>query len=266
MLNKLKYWLKPIDVIFDDFNGLVLDDVDKTKRRIFIDHGADILFVAHLDTVIEPRFIRKTRKRIYATGLDDRLGCLIAYELSEQLNADLLLTDNEESFKSTAQYHNYKDYKWIVEFDRYHDDVVVYDCGSIDFKVALMDYWKIGIGSFSDISVMNVTCCCMNLGIGYYNAHGQNSYCVIKQVYRQIEKLKLFYAKYKNTAFIRDVLFQKWAYVEDVISGGYCEICGWNGGVEIHGYRLCADCLRAMVNQYLFCENESSFSVTDDRQ
>jgi len=257
MLNKLKYWLRPIDDIFHDFDDFNLNTNDIAKRRIFIDRDADVLFVAHLDTVIKPKFIHKTKKRIYATGLDDRLGCLIAYELSKQLNADLLLTDHEESFKSTAQYHDYKDYKWIVEFDRYRDDVVVYNCGSKEFESALSEFWKIGIGSFSDICLMDVSCCCMNFGIGYYNAHGNDSYCTIKQVYRQIEKFKLFYAKYKDTAFIRDVPFSNLYMVDDVISDDYCEICGWNDGTKIYNYCICEDCLRAMMNQYLYANEET---------
>ena len=110
MLNKLRYWLKPINTIFEDFNGYVLDADDKTKHRIFIDRDASVLFVAHLDTVIKPKFHGKTNKRIYASGLDDRLGCLIAYELSEQLNADLLLTDHEESGGTTIAYQDCEKY------------------------------------------------------------------------------------------------------------------------------------------------------------
>ena len=253
MLNELKYWLIPKRHIFEDFTLDVLDANDTTKHRIFIDRDSDVLFVAHLDTVQEPKFIRKTRKRIYATGLDDRLGCLIAYELSEQLNADLLLTDHEESFKSTAQYHDYKDYKWIVEFDRYRDDVVVFDCGSKEFESALSEYWRIGIGSFSDICLMNVGCCCMNLGIGYYNAHGENSYCTIKQVYRQIDKFKQFYAKYKDVEFMRDVPFSA-PYVDD---DSICEICSWNYGKKVFGLYICEDCFNSMVTQYLYTDEKS---------
>lgn len=253
LLNRLKYWLRPIDEIFNSFSLFVLDNDNKTKRRIFIDRDANVLFVAHLDTCQKPKFFYKTRKRIFASGLDDRLGCLIAYELSEQLGADLLLTDNEESFESTAKNHDCKNYNWIVGFDRYRDDVVVYDCGSKSFESAISEYWKIGLGSFSDISLLQTENCCMNLGIGYYNAHHKNSYVTIKTVYRQIEKFKLFYAKYKDVAFIRDIKFQ-----EDYVLNGYCEMCGWQGGVEIHGYCLCEDCLRAMVNQYLFCEQDET--------
>ncbi len=257
MLNKLKYWLLPIDAIFDDFNihNFVLDCADKMKHRIFIDKESDVLFVAHLDTVIEPKFIRKTKKRIYATGLDDRLGCLIAYELSKELNADLLLTDHEESFNSTVKYHECKDYKWIVEFDRYQDDVVIYDCGSKDFEMAISEYWKVGIGSFSDISLIDVGCCCMNLGIGYYNAHSQDSYCTIKQTKRQIEKFKLFYAKYKDIAFKRDVPF----YDYDVYKDETCEICGWNEGKKVYDLFVCEDCFNAMVNQYLYDAEKSCY-------
>ncbi len=250
MLNKLKYWLNPIGVIFFDFELNVLDIGDNEKHRIFIDRKSDVLFVAHLDTVIEPKFIRKTKKRIYATGLDDRLGCLLAYELSKELNADLLLTDNEESFKSTAQYHDYKDYKWIVEFDRYRDDVVLYDCGSKEFENAIGEYWKIGMGSFSDICMINTESCCMNLGIGYYNAHGADSYCTIKQIKRQIRKFRLFYTKYKDVAFVRDIPYQDiYNYKEE---DDICEICSWNVGKKVFDLVVCEDCFNSIVTQYLY--------------
>jgi len=253
LLNKLKYWLKPINIIFQDFENYTLDSGDNTKHRIFIDRKSDVLFIAHLDTVVKPQFHYKTRKRIYATGLDDRLGCLVAYELAEQLGTDLLLTDHEESFNSTAKYHSCKNYNWIVEFDRYQDDIVLYECGSKDFENVINEYWRIGLGSFSDISLLDTESCCMNLGIGYYNAHSKNSYAKIKTVYRQIEKFKLFYAKHKDTAFIRDVSFRLWTWADNN-DGDYCELCGWNDGTRIYDYCICADCLRAMVNQYLYCE------------
>ena len=255
MLNKLRYWLKPKQDIFRDFEKYVLDIDDDIKHRIFIDRKSKVLFVAHLDTVIEPKFIRKNKNRIYATGLDDRLGCLAACELSQQLDADLLLTDHEESFESTAKYHDCKNYNWIVEFDRYKNDVVVYDCGSKDFENALNEYWYVGLGSYSDICLMDATCCCMNLGIGYYNAHGENSYVTIKTVYKQIEKFRLFYEKYKDVAFIRDVPFQAIIDNDDDI----CEICNWDYGKKIYDLIICEDCFNSMVTQYLYKEDEILF-------
>lgn len=256
LLNKLKYWLKPKQHIFENFGLNVLDANDDSKHRIFIDRESDVLFVAHLDTVQEPKFIRKTKKRIYATGLDDRLGCLVAYELSIELNADLLFTDHEESFSSTAQYHDYKDYKWIVEFDRYRNDVVIYDCGSKEFESALSEFWRIGIGSFSDICLMDVTCCCMNLGIGYYNAHSKDSYCTIRQVKKQIKKFEQFYIKYKDIAFIRDVPFSE-PYIDDDKS--LCEICNWDYGTKVYDIVICEDCFNTMVMQYLYTNEESCY-------
>lgn len=251
MLNKLRYWLKPIDIIFDDFRDYVLDTDDNKRHRIFIDRESDVLFVAHLDTVIKPKFIRKTNKRIYATGLDDRLGCLAACELSQQFNTDLLLTDHEESFESTAQYHDHKGYKWIVEFDRYRDDVVVYDCGSKEFENAISEYWKIGLGSFSDICMMDVECCCMNLGIGYYDAHSEDSYVVIKQFHRQVEKFRLFYEKYRDKQFLRDIPYWE-TVIDDYKDDGLCEMCSFNYGKKVYDLTICEDCFSTMVMQYLY--------------
>ena len=60
-----KFWFKPIDKIFSTFGDHVLDGNDPKKRRIFIDRGSDILFVAHLDTVLDPLFVKENKKRIY---------------------------------------------------------------------------------------------------------------------------------------------------------------------------------------------------------
>ena len=141
-----------------------------------------------------------------------------------------------------------------MEFDRYRDDVVVYDCGSKDFENVLSEYWRIGFGSFSDICLMDVTCCCMNLGIGYYNAHDKNSYVTKKTFNKQIEKFKLFYAKYRDVAFIRDTPFYRFIDNDDDI----CEMCGWSIGKKVYDLYICEDCFNAMVTQYLYQSEEKS--------
>jgi len=158
-INDLKYWLNPKENIFADFDSFILDSNDPNKHRIFIDRGSLILLVAHIDTVQTPKFIKKTKKRIWAQGLDDRLGCTIAYQLSEELNTDLLICDNEEKCRSTGQFHELKDYNWIAEFDREGKDVVTYDLDCESFRNAISEYWKQGFGTFSDILKLQTTTC-----------------------------------------------------------------------------------------------------------
>ena len=204
MLNDLRWWLRPRRKIIRHFRNFVLDKQDFWKRRIFIDRGSKVLFMAHLDTVQTPKLVSATRHRIYAQGLDDRLGCMIASKLSLELGADLLLTDHEESAGTTARYHICKDYNWIVEFDRAGEDVVTYDLDSVEFRNAIRGYWHLYPGMYSDICELKTETCCMNLGIGYERAHSTDSYVTTKVFNRQIEAFRKFYAEYKDVEFKQD--------------------------------------------------------------
>ncbi len=249
----LKYWLKPTKQLFADFRNFVLDWENPEQNRIFIDRDSDVLFVAHIDTVIKPKYVRRRKtkkgkiKRIYAQGLDDRLGCMLAYELSEQFGADLLICDNEEKCQSSGQFHNLKDYNWIAEFDRTGDDVVTYDLDNGAFRDALGELWDIGIGTFSDILQLETMACCVNIGIGYEFAHSKDSFVCIKTMKKQIDKFRRFYAKYKDVKFVRDYkphdLWDDYPY-----GGGECELCGMLGDVEyMFGHIICKECFEYML-------------------
>lgn len=272
-IKKLKYWLSNKEQLFADFDSYVLDKFDKNKHRIFIDRGSSILFVAHIDTVHPPKFVksRKTKsgniKRVYAHGLDDRLGCMIAHQLSEELNVDLLICDLEEKCRSTGHFHELKDYNWIAEFDRENKDVVTYDLDCDTFRHALTDYWKVGFGTYSDILKLQTTACCMNLGIGHHFSHSKDSYVCVKTMNRQIVKFREFYKKYKDTPFVRD--YRPQSFYNDYIYDDYnedhgyiqrdyqgvCEICGlYNKTAYVFDHILCQDCLEEMITYY--CYNE----------
>ena len=251
MIKKLKYWLKSKEILFADFKRFTLDYKDLNKRRIFIDRKSDVLFVAHIDAVQTPKYIRtrKTKsgklKRIYAQGLDDRLGCMLAYELSNEFDADLLICDNEEKFQSTGQYHRLKDYNWIVEFDRAGNDVVTYNLDSPKFLTVLSEFWNVGIGACSDISELETTTCCMNIGIGYEFAHSKDSYVDVKTLNKQLDKFRTFYSLYADTKFEQELTDN---FME-------CEICYGNYNVaETFGYLICEDCFNVMFNNYYIAD------------
>lgn len=252
-LNTLEYWLKSPEKIFMDLQSSVLDWENPERNRIFIDKDADVLFVAHIDTVLTPKYIRQRKtksgivKRIYAHGLDDRLGCLIAYGLSKELDADLLICDNEEMCRSTGQFHNLKDYNWIVEFDRAGGDVVTYDLDNVEFREALSKYWHIGIGAFSDISQLETLSCCMNIGIGYEFAHSRDSYVDVKTMRRQVARFRRFYEEYKDVKFVQDITY------EEVGSAGECVLCNDAGICEtVYGYQICRECFEVMMADYQY--------------
>lgn len=254
LIAKLKYWLKSKEKLFVDFQKFTIDFNDPKKQRIFIDRKSDILFVAHIDTVQKPKFIKKTKNRIYAAGLDDRLGCLIAHELSTELKTDLLICDLEESAKSTGQYHKLKEYNWIVEFDRAGNDVVTYDLDNIDFRQALSEYWEIGFGAFSDVCQLKTQACCVNVGIGYQHAHSKDSYVGLKTMRKQIAKFKQFFNEYKDTKFEQDLFVEfdefncDYSYKSSI---GECEICGIMADVDyVFGHIICEGCFEDMYSQY----------------
>ena len=262
----MTYWLTPINRIFRDFKDNTLDYDNRLKRRIFIDNNSDVLLVAHLDTVLKPRFLRHKKNKIYASGLDDRLGCMVAYRLAAQLKADLLLTDLEESAKTTAKHHDCKKYNWIAEFDRMGDDVVTYDCDNVEFRDVLKEQWKIGFGSYSDISSLVTKACCVNVGIGYKNAHDKNSSVCLNTLSRQIDKFIAFFELHKNTSFERDeTIRQRYGvigYTGNYYAGNRycsdnlidedindCEMCGSVFTEKVYGHFICEACFETMFKE-----------------
>ena len=247
-MNKMDYKLlnlcfKDKESIFSYFatKGKVLDCSDLTKRRVFIDNGGSVLFVGHLDTVLPPKIHKMTANTIVAQGLDDRLGLYVILTLLKSgVKADVLLTDGEESAKSTAKYHNLKNYNWVCEFDRGGTDFVSYGLANKDLKNILSQTWPEGVGSFTDICFFKTEIACFNLGIGYHQAHGKNSYVKIMDVENQIEKFKTFYVKNSGIAFKQDGTdFDNWLS---------CDVCGSVWEVKpIHGYNVCKDCIEKFI-------------------
>lgn len=269
MLTKTDYWLQPIGLIFKDLKRHRLG-VGRT-RRLFVDRGSDILFVAHLDTVEPPRYDGWTGSRLLGAGFDDRLGCKIAYNLGEELGCDVLLTDLEEQGESTAQHHTLKGYNWICEFDRAGDDVVTYGMENEQWLAVLKKYWDVNPGLFSDISFMNTDCCAMNLGIGYQHAHSKNSYYDVDVVNSQILLFRHFFKKQCKNKYIadeskRESVQYNWAgsgfdlgfsSSSNLYNGtpGYededqcCCICGNYADEMIYELPLCESCIDRMVNK-----------------
>ena len=269
LIKNLKDWYVPTKKIIERYPEQLITETDYRQRhRLFFDNNGKVLFVAHLDTVIEPKIMGLSKKRLYATGLDDRLGCMLAYTLGQKYQADILLTDDEESFQSTAQYHKCKDYNWIVEFDRRGNDVVTYGNNSPALLDALEKFWKIGVGSYSDICDLVTPICSFNLGIGYHLAHEQKSYVKLQQLREQIEKFGLFFDAYHDRQYLiadYDPADQVkyvddpwrddenlWSGLKDKYAVGYCSMCdsSANPVQHIYGYYLCRSCFSNMIYEY----------------
>jgi hypothetical protein len=165
------------------------------------DNGAKVLGVAHLDSVMfrKPRF---QGDFVQCPQLDDRLGVWILLDALPKMNIpmDVLLTTGEESCRSTAQFFMPdKTYNWVVEFDRAGSDVVFYQYE--DFAPYWHD-WDIGIGSYSDICVMeHLGVLCANVGIGYHQQHTKKCWADLRETNRQIRQFARFYEKNRNNRF-----------------------------------------------------------------
>jgi hypothetical protein len=241
---------KSTDKMFKYLRRYTLDAGTKTRRRVFIDNGAKVLFVAHMDTVCRPRFygVRKNTGPdiVHASGLDDRLGVYVINKLVQEcgLKADVLITDLEETGQTTANYHKAKDYNWIAEFDKAGSDVVTYGLACDDWNNALISrFGDIGIGSYTDICTLESTACAVNIGIGYERAHSKNSFFSISALEKQMEKFIAFYDDHCEKPYTRDKLpnyygqqgffyeglcdwgygYRNRVYDYDVNEGGYCE-------------------------------------------
>jgi hypothetical protein len=146
-----------------DMTVTMVEQPEPDNFYFFKDNGADVLAVAHLDTV-QPHHNRPAQiidtadgMVVYSGALDDRLGAYVILELLPALGIeyDWLLTTGEEMGMSTASYFNPpagKDYNWMIEFDRGGTDVVMYQYEDKEsLKLIRRSGAQIGDGIFSDI-------------------------------------------------------------------------------------------------------------------
>ena len=184
----------------DEFDSYGLRyTTDDNREFYFADNHADILAVAHLDTVQQTQQFSYNKEEglIYCSVLDDRLGAYIILEhLRKELKYDILLTVDEEQGKSTARSFNPgKKYKWMFSFDRKGTDVVLYQYETPALIKELSKYgFIIGKGNYSDIRELeHLGCKGFNIGTGYYNGHFEEGYAKINETAKNIVKFRNFY-------------------------------------------------------------------------
>lgn len=174
----------------------------KRERHIYVDNGTPVLLVAHIDTVQSPRYISPSD----GAGFDDRLGVYCTHQLVTTYPTwfDLLLTDYEESFGSTAQYFvPSHDYNFVVELDREGEDYVDYGLASEDFHKIMEQYgFTKSLGSYTDIVEMDhIKVSKVNIGIGVSGSHSLHSSFDPGVMYRQLDRLLALCADYKDQSF-----------------------------------------------------------------
>jgi hypothetical protein len=176
----------------------------------YSDRGADILFVAHLDTVAKAstrtaHFVDTAAGMVvFSRALDDRLGAYIGLELLPKLGItlDVLLTTGEEVGQSTAQYFaTEKKYNWVIEFDRGGTDVVMYQYEDFKTRELVRECGAVvGNGIFSDISHMDTLGIkCFNWGTGYMDYHYARSHAYLNDTFKMVDQFLSFYALNKDT-------------------------------------------------------------------
>lgn len=192
----------------DDFGLTTVGDLWRREPGsdfyLFKDNGADILSVAHLDTVVPDHqrmcgFIDTAGGPIvYSGALDDRLGAYILLDLLPRLGIvhDVLLTVGEEQGQSTAEcFNSEKPYNWMIEFDRGGTDVVMYqydDDETADLVRACGA--KVGQGSFSDIAFLEqLEIKGFNWGVGYADYHGPRSHAYLDDTVSMVARYLKFH-------------------------------------------------------------------------
>lgn len=249
-----------------------LGEVYNTPDGIYIykDNGADVLAVAHLDTVLGLDHFHVMTingdKIVINSQLDDRLG---AYTLIHLLPAmgikyDLLLTEGEEQGRSTAaHFKTSKKYNWMFSFDRRGEDVVLYQYESKVINEALKSSkFRIGQGTFSDIAFLDhLGCSGFNVGTGYHGEHSDMCYANMREHKSQVKRFVHFYNHNKDTYYKYEHIpysygshyplkgsrsfetynWERWGEYDDL----YCYLCAkTRGTVDMgNGIWVCEACL-----------------------
>jgi hypothetical protein len=222
---------------YPDLETWVIEERTYDDYYYYADHGSDILFVAHLDTVVahDKRMASYAETKagpvIHSGSLDDRLGAYIGLELLPALgvNLDILLCVGEESGRSTAEFFNTdKSYNWLIEFDRKEDDVVMYQYHDLDTADLVRACGaKVGHGSFSDIAELeHLGVKAFNWGTGYSgNYHSVKGYAYLHDTYTMVAHFLKFYAANSEVRLPHEK-----RKVNQWHGGGSYGGYGWSGG------------------------------------
>lgn len=191
----------------DDFSRYA-ERVDLGSGRFYWHRstGAEVLAVAHLDTVQADRSCRvtETAAGLLATsgGLDDRLGAYVILDMLPALGVevDILLTTDEEVGRSTATEYaatvgDDHGYNWAIEFDRGGTDVVLYQYETPELVDLVREAGaRVGVGSYSDISTLEpLGISCLNWGVGYQDYHSPRGHAWLEDTFRMVARFLRFY-------------------------------------------------------------------------
>ena len=232
---------------FSDFGTVVTQGQGEGSTYTFKDNASEVLGVAHVDTVQQgahSSLISIGKERVLlCPRLDDRLGVYIITRLLPKLGitCDWLLTTGEEVGCSSAElFLPEKEYKWAFSFDRMGADCVLYQYEHKALtRLMRKNGFRVGQGSFSDLSSLDIGCSGVNFGCGYYDAHGLHAYAKLSETFKMVDLFAAFYAKFKDTRLpfdpcSRSYTMSAWHHGRN--SYTHCGRNGYYGGSGYVGY------------------------------
>lgn len=181
---------------------------DTEGRYIFIDNGADVLAVAHADSVRSyiGGDLKLTHDMLHCATLDNRLGLwLICYAIPMALREmgystdtpwDILITTDEEIARSTAaNFVPPRQYNWMFQFDRgSFGEVAMYQYLDDDMVSLVAEYGLTPVrGSYTDIAALRAGCKGLNFSCGMNNYHNPGAYALREDVERMAYKFVQFF-------------------------------------------------------------------------
>ena len=181
-------------------------DITVGDGFVFAKGTFPVLLVAHMDTVHKklPKLIIYDEKKDTIScregiGGDDRCGIYMILEIVKKYNCSVLFCEDEEIGGVGARKFIETDlakeleFNYAIELDRKgRKDAVFYDCDNQEFEEFITkDFYETAYGSFSDISVVApfLECAAVNLSCGYYNAHTEKEYVVLREMERGIKEV-----------------------------------------------------------------------------
>lgn len=223
---------------FGSFGTTIKQGSGEGTTYTFKDNGSEVLGVAHLDTVQGSNYssiIRVGKERVLLSPrLDDRLGVYIITRLLPRLGitCDWLLTTGEEVGCSSAElFKPEKQYKWAFSFDRAGTDVVLYHYDHKALRRLLRKAgFKVGQGTFSDLSFIELGCSGINFGCGYQDAHSVHAYAFLSDIAHMVKLFMQFWRKHWNVALPYDPSSYSWSGYRSYRSDAAIWPYGSNGG------------------------------------
>ena len=189
--------------------GAVVLDEDEWRHHAFIPgkgDDANILVVAHMDSVAKPSQPRFHKQSFYAPTVDNRIGFFIATKWlpSVGIYPDVLLTDHEEMANSTAKWFSTeKQYRWMVQFDRMDMDVALYQYRTDEMEKAVEGVGMTPThGSYTCIcDLEDLGCAGFNWGVGYRDYHGPGAHVNLDELTHNLRAFKKFWDAYHEHTF-----------------------------------------------------------------